>query len=103
MTRDVAGLLPHITEKQFLAQVLELAALCHWRAYHSWISIRSAQGFPDLVMVRLSRILFVELKSERGRVSPAQQEWLNDLALTGKVEVEIWRPSNWETLVEVLR
>ncbi len=98
-----AGLLPRITEKQFLAQVVELAQLCRWRCYHPWLSVRSAQGFPDLVMVRLYRILFVELKSERGTVTAAQREWLDDLALTGKVEVMTWKPSDWETLVEVLR
>jgi len=98
-----AGLRVTITEKEFLAQVVELARLCGWLVYHPWLSVRSAAGFPDLVCVRLSRVLFVELKSERGTVTLAQQEWIDALSLTGKAEVWIWRPSDWNVVVEALR
>ena len=94
---------PSITEKQFEAQVKELAALFGWRYYHTWRSFHSPAGFPDCVLVRLSRLIFAELKSEKGVVSPPQQEWLDELELTGKCEVHLWRPSDFPKITEVLR
>ena len=94
---------PFITERAFAAQVLDLAKLLGWRCYHSWTSIHSPAGYPDLCMVRLSRILFAELKSEKGKLTPPQEEWLEALRATGKVEVYVWRPGDWDILVEILR
>jgi hypothetical protein len=65
-----------LTEKEWQAQVLDLARLYGWRhAYHTFDSRRSASGFPDLVLVR-ERALFAELKSKSGKVSAAQADWL---------------------------
>ena len=60
------------------------------------------QAFPDLVMIRDRRILFCELKSERGRVREEQQDWLQALNRAG-AEWYVWRPRNWDEVVEVLR
>jgi len=48
-------------------------------------------GFPDLVLAKAGRVIFVECKSERGSVSPEQAEWLN--ILPG--EVYVWGPADW--------
>jgi len=32
-----------------------------------------------------------------------QQEWLDELEGTGKVETYLWKPSDWERIVEILR
>lgn len=93
----------NITEKAFTAQVVELVKMFGWRRYHTWRSIHSPAGFPDEVLVRRDRIVFAELKAENGKVSPAQQEWLDDLAATGRVEVYVWRPSQLQEIAEVLR
>lgn len=85
-----------LSEKQFRQQILDLAHLLGWKCYFTWASLHSPAGYPDLCMVRLSRIIFVELKSESGKVTEAQQEWLDALAATGKVEVYLWRPSMME-------
>lgn len=58
------------------------------------------EGFVDLVLCRAAsegfgRCLFVELKAERGRIKPAQREWLALLKLTQRVEVHLFRPSDW--------
>jgi hypothetical protein len=61
-------------------------------------------GFPDLVLVRPPRVMFVELKSERGRASPSQREWLDRLSRCESApEVGIWRPRDFDELVERLR
>ncbi len=94
------------SEASFQSAVLELADLSGWRWYHTHDSRRSAAGFPDLVLVRGDRLIFAELKTERGRVSEAQRAWLDDLtavalACSG-VEVYIWRPSHWPHIARVL-
>lgn len=93
--------LPEQSEADFQRQVLKLAALCGWRAYHTWTSIHSAAGFPDLVLVRQPRVLFVELKRDGRRPTAPQQLWLDDLEACGQ-EVYVWRPSDWQTITEVL-
>jgi len=90
------------TEKQFESQVKDLAKIFRWKYYHTWRSIHSPAGFPDCVMVRPDRIIFAELKSEKGQVSEAQQEWLDKLEATGKCEVYLWRPGQIEEIAEIL-
>ena len=102
MTDARAVLDLQISERDFQAQVLALARLCQWRCYHTFDSRRSERGFPDLVLVRRSRVLFIELKSERGRPTSAQQAWLADLEGTGKVDVRLWRPSDWNEIEATL-
>jgi len=102
-----------ISEKAFSQQVVDLAQVLGWRIAHfrpartakGWRTPVSADGagFPDLVMVRGDRLIFAELKSEKGRLMLAQQEWLDLLAGTGKAEVFLWRPSDFEEIVEILQ
>lgn len=91
-----------VTERQFLAQVRDLARLCGWRSYHTFDSRRSDEGFPDLLLVRGERAVAAELKTMRGRTTPKQVEWL--AALDGAtVESHLWRPSNLHEIKDVLR
>ena len=93
-----------ITEKAFESQVKDLAKIFGWLYYHTWRSIHSPAGFPDVVMVRGERIIFAELKSEKGVVSQKQQEWLDALS-DAPVEVFLWRAGDEtiEEIVEILR
>lgn len=91
-----------VSEKEFLEAVLELARWCGFRCYHTHRSDRSEPGFPDLVLVRPPRIIYAELKSEKGRLSPAQKEWLDALGAcaggspwNARMLVAVWRPSDW--------
>lgn len=103
------------SEASFQSTVLQLAELHGWRTYHTHDSRRSNPGFPDLVLVRDGVLIFAELKSETGRVSPAQTEWLGELegvaqrvarpsadGPTFPVQVYVWRPRDWESIVKVL-
>jgi hypothetical protein len=111
-------------EEELQECVLELAGRAGFMAYHTHDSRRSHRGFPDLVLVHRARalLLFVELKSERGKTRPEQKEWLEHLGelaqrtqsvfddrgsqipvryATGperkatKIEVHLWRPRHW--------
>jgi hypothetical protein len=99
-----------VTEKQFQRQVTDLAHKLGWASYHTYLSIRSAPGFPDLVLARAKpngdgiagRVLFRELKTDRGKLTDQQEGWLDLLNLCGQ-NARVWRPADWESIVEELR
>jgi hypothetical protein len=68
-----------------------LCRLLGLRWYHPWNSKHSVGGWPDLAIAGPDAILFAELKSQRGRVSPAQREWIAALERAGQ-RVCVWRP-----------
>lgn len=83
---------PAISERAWQAQVLELATLYRWTWYHTHDSRRSNPGFPDLVLVR-DRVLFAELKTDRGRLTNDQLGWISRLEEAG-AEAFVWRPKD---------
>ena len=89
-----------MSEADLSSLVLDLARLLKWRLrYHTWNSQHSTAGFPDLVLVRPPRILFIELKSETGKLSPAQANWIAALR-DCPVEVAVVRPTDTRDPVE---
>lgn len=96
--------LQDILEKDWQRQVRELAeTLGYRRAYHTFDSRRSDTGFPDLVLVhpRRKRVVFLELKREKGKLSAAQASWIRDLHCAG-AEVYVARPRHLDALAKVL-
>jgi len=91
-----------VSERDFAVTVLDLARVYRWRIYHTYLSIRSNPGFPDLVLVRAPRVVFAELKTERGKVSTAQCDWHDVLRVCPGVECYIWRPADWDQIVKIL-
>lgn len=81
-----------------------LARQLGYLVYHTHNSQGSDPGFPDLVLLKGRRVVYVELKTQSGRLSAAQREWLEGLQAAGE-EVHVWRPSDWfdGTIEEVLR
>jgi hypothetical protein len=90
------------SEKQFQGAVVEYAELNGWKTYHTFDSRRSDPGFPDLVLSRDDRLVFLELKSETGRASTAQRDWLDALQRAPGITVGVMRPRDWATLEEML-
>ena len=94
--------MPRMTERDFLASVRHLAELLGWTCYHTWQSIHSPAGFPDLVLVRPPRIIFAELKVGNRQPTPCQERWLNLLGECPGVEAYLWRPEDWEKIEMIL-
>ena len=92
-----------LNEQEFTSQIRDLARTLQWARYHTWISKHSTAGFPDEVLVRPPRVIFAELKSENGKLTPAQRDWLDALALCGTVEVYVWRPSMIDQIAHCLQ
>ncbi len=61
----------------------------------------TGKGYPDLFAVRRNRAIAIEVKSQKGRVSREQRDWLADLAATG-IETYVWRPADLATMLSVL-
>lgn len=100
------------TEKDFMAVVTDYAKLRGWRVYHTFDSRHSAAGFPDLVLVRPPRLVFAELKSEGGKLTPEQKAWIEALKEIGAFdrltfrdipEVYVWWPRDHEQVIETLK
>lgn len=92
------------TEAQFQNAVLNVAKAGGWRVYHTHNSMHSAKGFPDLVLVKDGRLVFAELKSKTGKVTPEQEAWLAALGdvVPEMVAAHVWRPGDWDDLEGVL-
>lgn len=103
---------PPISEDAFQSQVIDLARALGWKTAHfrpaltksgNWITAVAGdgKGFPDLVLVR-DRVIFAELKRDTEKPSSAQRDWLDALERAG-VEVYVWRPADFDDIVEVLK
>ena len=105
--------IPDILERDFQRQVLQLAEMCGWKSAHfrpamnakgQWRTAVAGQGkgFPDLVLVRPGRVLFVELKSRTGKLSLDQVAWIDSLRAAG-ADVRVWQPADWDEIERELR
>jgi len=93
-----------VTERDLREQVRDLAKLFGWMMSFSWTSLHSPKGFPDLVLacqVR-KRVIYAELKTEKGKVSDSQRDWLDELTACGQ-EVYLWKPDDIEEIARILR
>ena len=109
---------PRIKENDLLKAVIDLAHTFGWMVAHfrpamnargQWMTAVQGDGagFPDLVLVRGLHIKFVELKGPKGRLTEAQEKWLQKLGEASKASayamVYVWKPSDWPAIVKVLR
>ncbi len=100
-----------ISERAFLRMILDLAHLRHWRAAHfrpartakGWRTAVQGfgKGFPDVIALREARTVVIELKAQKGRLTPEQEAWLTAFRATD-AEVYVFRPSQWPEIEHVL-
>lgn len=100
------------TETGFQGWVIAYAKAHGWRVAHfhkarrkdgGWSTPVAADGagFPDLVLVR-NRVIWAELKTDVGRLSPEQDAWMTALIIAGECHY-VWRPKDRAEIEEVLR
>lgn len=100
-------------EAALQAKVLDLAKMFGWHRMHTraayqpgagkWMTPLSGEkGYPDLTLVRPPRLVFAELKSDRGYATPEQKEWLALLDSVPGVEVYLWKPRDLEDIAKIL-
>ena len=105
-----------VSEKALESYVKELAELYGWSYYHQVTGVicpschkptfskREGPGFPDLVLAHPNgRLIFAELKSQKGKLREGQPEWLALLNTGRGREVYLWRPSDMDTIALILQ
>lgn len=85
-----------MTETQLQDVIIASATAQGFLVYHTYDSRRSVAGYPDLHLVHGKKriVLFRELKSTKGRVTPDQNKWLAALTAAG-ADAGVWRPIDW--------
>lgn len=100
-----------LTEAQHQKASLEIARRLGWRCAHfptsnpegrfRTVTAADAVGFPDVTAIR-ERLIFLEFKSEKGRLRTEQAVWLDALLEAG-CEAYIVRPRDTDALEAVLK
>lgn len=98
------------SEDDFQADLIDYLHSRGWKVAHfrkartkdGWRTAVAAdgKGWPDLVCVR-ERLVFIEAKSETGKLSKEQKLWRQWL-IAARAEWYCWRPSDWPEIRKVL-
>jgi hypothetical protein len=68
--------------------------------YHTYSSRRSDPGYFDCTLTKPGHPLYIwELKSARGKLTMEQERWWQFLQHVARVEVAVYRPSDWSVMV----
>ena len=91
-----------MTEAELREKVVALAHALGWKVFSLPINrtvrpVKDAVGYPDLTLARDRRVMFIELKTDRGVLTDVQMDWF--LALPS---CHVIRPSNLDDLEKVL-
>lgn len=90
------------TEQDFLDNIIELAHMNQWLAYHvrgnTEKLIQGDHGFPDLCMVKNVRVVFAECKLLGEVPTSNQARWIARLVAAGQ-ECYVWTPADWDTRI----
>ena len=98
---DLSATWATMSEAELQSAVMEQMMWMGWKVYHTHDSRRSNPGYPDLTAVKGSRVMFVEFKSEKGKIRAGQIEWLD--ALThAHGEVYLVRPSGQDAFMRTV-
>jgi hypothetical protein len=103
-----------ISEADFKDMVISVAKRYGWLVHHDlpaqnsrgrWMTnVQGDAGFPDLFMVHPfqgGRPLVIELKAEKGKLTPGQKIWLNACEMAG-CHAAVWKPSDMEYILYTL-
>lgn len=91
-----------VTERDWHGFCATYAEWNGWWCFHDLDPRKNRAGFPDLMLCRNGELIFAELKTEKGKVSPSQQRVLDLLEAVPGIEVYVWRPSDQDFVMERL-
>lgn len=91
-----------MTEKELQASVISVAKQLGFLVYHTMVSFGSDRGFPDLIVAGHGVCFAFEFKGPRGRVSDAQNEWIETLNTTG-VQARFVYPADYDDVLAWLQ
>jgi hypothetical protein len=82
-----------MSEAQLTESVRDYCTGLRLRRAHTYNSRRSPAGWVDEVIGGPRGVIFRELKTATGKVTPEQQAWIDLLARAG-MDVAVWRPAD---------
>lgn len=85
-----AARMPEKELQQLVTDLCRLLGLPHFHVRHS---VGMTAGWPDSVIIG-TRVIYRELKSEHGQLSPDQRAIGDKLRAAG-ADWKVWRPSDW--------
>lgn len=102
-----------LSEADWQTRVTDTAQRYGWRHCHiRKATVRagriatptSVPGWPDLVLWHETHrvVVYVELKTDKGKLSPAQVDVLESLSAAGAL-IGIWRPRDWPQVLAFLQ
>jgi len=94
-----------VLEGEFMQQVIDLAVTLGWLVYHTHDSRHSPAGFPDLILIRGTRLVAIECKRDGEQPTEAQWTWLRALGKVQTVAAYVARPTDndWADVEALLR
>ncbi len=78
-----------------------LGTRCGCGAYVTGGRVVTSKGFPDLVLGKIGRLIYAELKSRKGNPSKEQNHWRAIIESMG-YEYYLWRPADRAEAFEIL-
>jgi hypothetical protein len=88
---DYAARMPERELQQLVADLCRALGLVHFHVQHSH---GMTKGWPDSVILGNGKMIYRELKSERGQLSPEQRAVGAMLKAAG-ADWKVWRPGDW--------
>lgn len=98
-------------EAVFQSEVIRLARQYGFLVYHTVNSRKSVKGWPDLALLKPTRLIVAELKAEDGKLSPEQITWIETFGEFERYglamgfegfESYVWRPSQMSEILAIL-
>ena len=92
-------------EKEFQRKVLFLLKVNGWQTHFTLRSTEvNPKGFPDVLAWKpsLGRMLFAELKGEKGKLTSEQTDVIAGLEKIPTIETYVWRPQDWALIHDVI-
>lgn len=90
-----------LTEAAFQRRITDLANLLGLQWHHEVDSRRSKAGYPDLTIAGPKGVVWLEVKTDVGRIKPEQQVWIDALREAGQ-DALIVRPKHWDDIKALL-
>lgn len=102
-----------LSEAEFQATFVQALGVMGWAHCHvrrsigkgrRWMTATSAIGWPDVLALRGPWLLAVELKSDAGKLTEEQVQWLGRFALLPHARTWVLRPSDpWDPITRWLQ
>ena len=87
-----------LTEAAFQTRITDFCERVRLKWFHDNDPLRNNPGWLDLTIGGPGGVLFRELKTDTGRLTTDQKDWLHLLQAAG-YDAGVWRPRDWEHVV----